>query len=386
MSAFIITVILFITPREILYSSVPKPYDLRVIVLAHFNNPSWPQVCAPLISSLKNAQVDYIIGFLNLTTFSGLAMRNAECMLDKSPGGCAQVFSHGDFFAMDKAHWTRDVVTSGLLHPDALVIATDCTDTHLMCGAAELECKFEAIAKEPGTVIHAVEYNLWPYDATWKAIKRGTIPNPYPPSPSGMRYGNGGQLLGRAKDIGAFFNRMRREWENETLAATGVETWCCPTGEKYVLAPQSKSTDCYNDQRCLHTYVAAGFHNDGRGPSLKFDYLAELFLTLGRVSNRVTIGRASFRDLARVAFNLSQALAPTTGKNRLQVWAAKKAYTSPCWIHGAGAGKARFFKISKQLDVLVHTAVGPPLPDPVDTELQQCCRRLASRDNHGHVS
>mmetsp|Transcript_22800 Transcript_22800/g.53988 ORF Transcript_22800/g.53988 Transcript_22800/m.53988 type:complete len:274 (+) Transcript_22800:546-1367(+) len=268
------------------------------------------------------------------------------------------------------------MVTLGLLHPDALVIATDCSDKYLMCGAAEIECKFEALAKEPGTVVSSVEYSIFPIDAMWKAVKRGAIRNPYPPSRTGMRYANSGQLLGRAKDIGAFFNRMRREWAPDGKP----DTWCCPAPEKYMLPGSARrnATECYNDQRCIHTYVAAGFHNDGLGPSLKFDHLAEMFLVLGRVSNRVTIGRTSSRDVPRVVFNLSQALAPTTGPQRGQVWRAEKAYTTPCWIHGAGAGKSRFFQYARQLQAQSAAAVGLPMPDPRDTELQRCCRRVAS--------
>ncbi|KAJ1640250.1 hypothetical protein T492DRAFT_930788 [Pavlovales sp. CCMP2436] len=285
-------------------------------------------------------------------------------MLDQSRGGCAQVLSQGGFIPMDKFIWIRDMVTLGLLHPDALVIATDCSDKYLMCGAAEIECKFEALAKEPGTVVSS-------------AVKRGAIRNPYPPSRTGMRYANSGQLLGRAKDIGAFFNRMRREWAPDGKP----DTRCCPASEKYVLpgGARRNATECCNDQRCTHTYVAAGFHTDGLGPSLEFDHVAEMFLVLGRVSNRVTIGRTSSRDVPRVAFNLSQALAPTTGPQREQVWRAEKAYTTPCWIHGAGAGKSRFIQYVRQLQAQSAAAVGPPLPDPRDTELQRCCRRVASR-------
>mmetsp|Transcript_666 Transcript_666/g.1845 ORF Transcript_666/g.1845 Transcript_666/m.1845 type:complete len:124 (-) Transcript_666:655-1026(-) len=100
--ALMSALIILLVPRDILYSSAKEPYQSRVIVLTHFDKPSWPQVCAPLISSLKKARVDHIIGFHNLATWGGLQARNAECMLDQSRGGCAQVLSQGGFIPMDK--------------------------------------------------------------------------------------------------------------------------------------------------------------------------------------------------------------------------------------------------------------------------------------------
>lgn len=231
------------------------------------------------------------------------------------------------------------MLTSGEVHPDSLVVFADCTDAYLMCSASELERKFESYHAD---VVHASEFHLWPFDRLFKLIRKRVVPNPYPQSSTPLRYGNTGHYAGRARSLLAYFERMRREWETGT-----PWTWCCPTGVRYVLpsyqGADANQTDCFNDQRCIHTFVAAGFHKDGRGPSLVFDETAELFLSASKMGHRVTVRGP------RIEFNLSQALAPTTGRWSGQKWRASKPSSWPCWIHCSGASKAFYPKVTEVL-------------------------------------
>jgi hypothetical protein len=311
----------------IIHNTRPNPSAPGVVVFTHYDKPDWEAKCGPLMFSLRRAQVDFIIGYLDEATFEGRERRVAECALDPV---CVQRERDHVFNNMNKFVWAYDVLTTrAAVHPDSLVVFADCTDAYLMCGAQELERKFIAFNAE---VVQSAECVMWPNDGLAKLIARGRANDPYPPAPTPLRYGNTGQYAGRARDLVRYFERQRREWETGT-----PWTWCCPTLLRYVPATAgmraSNATDCYNDQRCIHTFVAAGFHADGRGPRLVFDTLADLFLNTHKMYNRVAyIG-------ARVAFNMSAALTSRGAETRAQVWAPPRELSRPCWIHFSGSGK-----------------------------------------------
>lgn len=136
--------------------------------------------------------------------------------------------------------------------------------------------------------------------------------------------------LGSMRDVHAiwrYFERQRHAWED------GIPwTWCCPTDVRCVMPSYAGSdaneVDCYNDQRCIHTYVSAGFHRDGIGLSLVFDSLADIFLNANKMAPRISIVGA------RIPLNLSQAAGPIKSprwrRQVRQVWRAPKAFSMPC--------------------------------------------------------
>lgn len=226
-----------------------------------------------------------------------------------------------------------NVLSSGAIHPDSLVFFADCTDAYLMCDRAELTAKFNALG---GGIVHAAEFHMWPYDSLLRLVALQHVPNPYPPSPTPLRYGNTGQYAGRARDVLRFLLRMRTEWEGP-LSGSRPWTWCCPLGMRFVdpqyAGPDRNETDCWNDQRCIHTYVAAGYHRDAKGPHVHFDHMADLFMTCPKMAHRGVVRGT------RLEFNLSQALAPTRGPFRSQVWHAPRESSWPCWVHCSGPSK-----------------------------------------------
>lgn len=322
----------------ILHNTRPNATSPSVVVLTHYDKTDWREKCKPLLFSLEHSSVDFIVGYLDESGFDGAQRRHEECLKSKV---CAQRERMGVFNNMNKFIWAYEVVTSReAVHPDSLVIFADCTDAYLMCSAAELERKFEAFG---AGIVQGAELHMWPYDRLKKLVRARKVKDPYPEALTPLRYGNTGQYAGRARDVASYFLRQRLAWENGT-----PWTWCCPTGVRYVKpdyrGPDADETDCYNDQRCIHTYVAAGFHNDGKGPRLVFDTLADLFLNANKMLTRIsTVG-------PRVHFNLSQALVRRSKRAvDQQVWRAPRDISLPCWIHCSGASKSLFPRITHVL-------------------------------------
>ncbi|KAG8467892.1 hypothetical protein KFE25_006944 [Diacronema lutheri] len=321
----------------ILHNTRPNPTAPSVVVLTHYDKDDWREKCAPLLFSLRHAAVDFIVGYLDERLFDGAARRHAECQKSEE---CASRERRQVFNNMNKFIWAYDVVSSrAAVHPDSLVIFADCTDTYLVCSADELERKFDAF---DAGIVHGAEVALWPYDRMQKLIRKHQVKNPYPAAPTPLRYGNTGQYAGRARDVARYFVRQREAWESGT-----PWTWCCPTGLRYVRpdfpGPELNETDCFNDQRCIHTYVAAGFHADGTGPRIVFDALADLFLNANKMVPRITtVG-------PRIHFNLSQALAPSAPRWAAQVWMAPRQESLPCWIHCSGVAKGLFTPVARAL-------------------------------------
>jgi hypothetical protein len=322
----------------ILHNTNPRPTAPSVVVLTHYDKTDWADKCGPLLFSLEHARVDYVIGYLNESAFDGGARRHAECQRSRE---CVMREQRHVFNNMNKFIWAYEVVTSDAVHPDSLVVFADCTDAYLMCSADELERKFEAFGAE---IVSGAEIHMWPHDRMKKLIRWGKLADPYPPAPTPLRYGNTGQYAGRAREVARYFERQRLAWEDGR-----PWTWCCPTGLRFVLpdypGPELHETDCFNDQRCIHTYVAAGFHKDSKGPRLVFDALADLFLNANKMIPRVTtVG-------PRVLFNLSRELAPTSGRGASSraYWRAGRETSLPCWIHCSGTAKSFFPKVTQML-------------------------------------
>lgn len=225
-----------------------------------------------------------------------------------------------------------------------------------MCSADELRAKFE---RSSTRVLHAAETRMWPRATLHHLVRLGRVADPYPHSPTPIRYGNTGQYMGRASDlVEYYFRRMRLAWEGDTSPATW--TWCCPFSERYLPTSfhtkERNMTDCFNDQRCIHTFVAAKLHQPGtvhgrtRPPSepglpiLKFDQTADVFLTASKVHHRVKVCNG------RIHFNMSQALVSRRRVGRWQSWQlADREYTRPCWLHCAGSAKYRYAPLVNEL-------------------------------------
>jgi len=326
----------------ILHNSRPNPTSPSVVVLTHYDKDDWREKCAPLLFSLRHAAVDFIVGYLDERLFDGAARRHDECLKSRQ---CVERERAHVFNNMNKFIWAYDVVTSReAVHPDSLVVFADCTDAYLVCSAEEMERKFEAFNAD---IVQGSEIHMWPYDRMKRLIRTHQARDPYPPAPTPLRYGNTGQYAGRARDVARYFVRQREAWESGT-----PWTWCCPTGLRYVRpdypGPELNETDCFNDQRCIHTYVAAGFHADARGPRLVFDALADLFLNANKMLLRIATAGP------RIHFNLSQALAPSASLQRrtrgpVQVWSAPHELSLPCWIHCSGAAKKLFPLVTREL-------------------------------------
>lgn len=323
----------------VLHSTSPcHPASPGVVVLTHYDKPDWREKCEPLLFSLRQSSVDLIVGYLDEGTFAGAQRRHAECL--KSPV-CAQLERSSVFNNMNKFIWAHEVLTSReLVHPDSLVVFADCTDTYLMCSAAELERKFEAFG---AGIVHGAELNLWPRDRLHQLIQKRVVEDPYPASPTPLRYGNAGQYAGRARDVVRYFERQRHAWEDGR-----PWTWCCPMGARYALPPGhggsgENETDCYNDQRCIHTYVSAGFHRVA-----VFDHIADFFLNANKMAPRISVVGA------RIHFNLSQAagLQASPAQRRQadkQVWLAPREVSMPCWFHCPGSAKWLYPRITSVL-------------------------------------
>lgn len=86
----------------ILHNSNPHPTSPGVVIFTHYDKQDWRQRCAPLLFSLEKAKVDYVIGFLDESTFPGVARRHKECMKDKE---CTYREDHHIFNNMNKFIW-----------------------------------------------------------------------------------------------------------------------------------------------------------------------------------------------------------------------------------------------------------------------------------------
>ncbi|KAJ1632272.1 hypothetical protein T492DRAFT_990038 [Pavlovales sp. CCMP2436] len=330
----------------IIYNSSPNPTTPSVVVLTHYDKTDYEEKCAPLLYSLQLQRVNYIVGYLNESAFPGRERRHAECAKSDR---CVEREEGHVFNNQNKFVWAYEVVTQlAAIHPDSLVIFADCTDVYLMCSADELERKFESFGAE---IVHGAELKMWPFDRLHRMISTHRLPDPYPEAPTPIRYGNTGQYAGRARQVRAYFERQRLAWEDGT-----PWSWCCPTGVRFMYpkhhpngpalpAREMEETDCFNDQRCIHTYVAAGFHNDGLGPRMVFDSMSDMFLNANRLLHRISTHGA------RVSFNLSQAAEALRKKRarRAQVWRAPKEASLPCWLHCSGSSKKYFEPLTRVL-------------------------------------
>jgi hypothetical protein len=289
-----------------------------VVVVTYFDKPIWKLQCAKLMTSLAHEQLPFVVGFINPQ--SAPSLLNLEACR-------TYVCKRQTMRMILKPMFVNEVLKSGLVGPDALVLAADCTDTFVACDADEMIRAFEAV-RTP--IVAGAERNWWPGSGLKQAVYEHAELNPYPPSPTPMRYSNGGLLAGRAHALRQFFETWEREWR------VGEEQydWCCPDGIDYLRAEWNVSASsltpsaaepaapsqargraevrrrleaaplplisrplsqervrfCFDDQHCMHSYVAARFWETGKGPSLSADTRASLFLTM---SGLETIRRMS---------------------------------------------------------------------------------------------
>lgn len=283
------------------HMSMPTVKSMRVANLIYLDK---PDAIATLMVTRPFCAlgIDVVIGHVERSRVPGSGRVHPRC--DRR-GRCAQrasvagpVYEH-----MFKLLWVFQVVSSeapALAFSKATIVLVTDTDTYLVAPAAEIERKFRAFQAD---VVLGMESELYPKGHLLRPLlKRGRARAiyPRPSAPSHHVAANGGGMAGTPAGLAALARRMRAEWNGHDAEH---DHWlCCPHyfalsagpekagGMCDPPAPKSKQpecpflqsggVECFDDQHCLHSFVAMGFATDGQGPRVAFDWHAELFVSL----------------------------------------------------------------------------------------------------------
>lgn len=301
------------------------------VVMVYEGRRSWRKYARLLLTGICAQGVHHVVGALDMRRWPVREWWKNQCTKDHA---CDYWMRRHKTNLMARYIWVFDVLRTRLFAPDTWVFLADATNLHIACSPGQLVTRRRAIAED---VLINAEVQNWAADASFrKAIDAGRIQYPSPPAPTILAFPSTSLMSGRARHVVGLIQRFRREWEPAN-ATEQQWHWCCPSPMRYVQSIRRNGTvNCFLDRACLHTFFVAGFHRDGRGPSVAVDYWARLSVTTQTLNSSVLDLRSNhirvdFRGLTAKMDGASEpCFAHVSGPNGKDVvWNMLRQFVSP---------------------------------------------------------